>query len=179
MSQFLRVVQRIALAACALAGCSQKTTQGSGPPLERMTQLTCASQTYRVAADKIDAAVNDACEHAKQSAQALKDYRATVTRFTCQESDGHVVLSLLAPRDLFDEYGKNCQQYLAVQEAFRNRSIDIHAHHDASQEFTAKNNELARKHGEDDNALFRQRASDQATVGRLIKERGGSIEIPN
>jgi hypothetical protein len=32
---------------------------------------------------------------------------------------------------------------------------------------------------EEDNALFRQRDADQAALSRLIKNRGGSIEITN
>jgi hypothetical protein len=155
----------------ALVGCNRHAAG------EHLTQLSCASQTYRIAADKIDATVNDACERVKQSAEALKAYRATVARFTCQASDGHVLLSLLAPHELFDDYEKNCQQFRGIDDAFRGHTIDIQAHHEGSREFTARNNELARSHGEHDNVLYRQRQADLVALSRLIKERGGSIEI--
>ena len=171
-----QVVVLVLLAACAVGACTRKTGQGAGAQL---TQLSCAAKTYRIGADRIDAEVNEACDRVRKSAQALAAYRATIARFTCQESNGHVVLSLLAPRDEFDEYDRNCRQYLAAQDAFHNRTMDIAAHQIASRDFTASNNQLARKHGEEDNALFRQRDADQAALSRLIKNRGGSIEITN
>jgi hypothetical protein len=166
----------LALVACAVCGCSRKPAEATAT---RTTQWTCGSKTYRVEADRIDSEVNDACRRANASAEALRAYRATVSRFTCQEDNGHVILSLLAPTSLFDDYEKNCRQYLSVEQAFRNRAIDFESHRTASRDFTARNNELARRHGQDDSALFRQRAADQVSLSRLIKDRGGSIEITN
>jgi hypothetical protein len=174
MKAFAQVMALALLAACVLGACARKAGPGAaGQP----TQLSCGSKTYRVGAERVDTEVNEACDRVKKSAEALKAYRATVARFTCQGSDGHVVLSLLAPRDEFDEYDRNCRQYLAAQDALHNHTIDIAAHQAASRDFTAKNNELARKHAAEDNALFRQRDADQAALSRLIKDRGGSIEI--
>jgi hypothetical protein len=166
----------VVLLTCASSGCSRHSPDTSGG---QMAQLTCGGRTYRVGADRIDAEVKDACQRVNASAAALRAYRATISRFTCQESNGHVILSLLAPTSLFDEYEKNCRQYLSVEEAFHSRAIDLDSHRAASKDFTARNNELARRHGQDDNALFRDRAADQASLGRLIKNRGGSIEITN
>jgi len=173
-----RVILLALLTACAVAvgACTRKAAEGAGGQLR---QLSCGSKTYRLGADRIDAEINEACDRAGKSAEALKAYRATVARFTCQESDGHVILSLLAPRDESDEYQRNCRQYLAAQDAFRNHTTDIAAHSAASRDFTARNNELARQHAAEDNALFRQRDADQAALSGLIKNRGGSIEITN
>jgi len=170
------VIVMAVLAACAVGACARKAGEAAGGQL---TQLSCGSKTYRVSADRIDSEVDEACDRVSKSADALKAYRATVARFTCQESNGHVVLSLLAPRGLFDEYDRNCREYLAAQDAFHNHTIDIAAHSLALRDFTASNNQLARKHGEEDNALFRQRDADQAALSRLIRNRGGSIEITN
>lgn len=174
MKQPCHVMMLAVLAAVAVCACSRKAGEGAGG---QMTQLSCGSKTYRVSAERLDAEVNEACERVTQSAEALKAYRATVARFTCQESNGHVILSLLAPRAQFDDYDRNCRQYLNAEDAFHNRTIDIAAHQVASRDFTARNNDLARKHAEEDNALFRRRDADQASLGRLIKERGGSLEI--
>lgn len=168
--------------ACAGAACARKTAdagkaaENGGSPL---TQLSCGSKTYRIGADRIDGEVDDGCRRVKASADALRAYRATIARFTCQEGNGHVVLSLLAPSSLFDEYDRNCRQYLGVEEAFHNGGIDIAGHRQALSDFTAKNNELARRYGQEDNALFQQRQADQASLSRLVKDRGGSIEITN
>lgn len=169
-------VSTLVVVTCTVCGCSRKPVEATGG---QMAQLTCGSKTYRIGADRIDGEVNAACQRANASAEALRAYRATISRFTCQENNGHVILSLLAPTSLFDDYEKNCRQYLSVEEAFHNRAIDLDTHHAASRDFTARNNELARRHGQDDNALFRQRAADQASLSRLIKDRGGSIEITN
>lgn len=176
MNEPARVIMLALLAAYAVGACTRKAAEGAAG---RLTQLSCGSKTYRVGADRIDAEINEACDRVGKSAEALKAYRATVARFTCQESNGHVILSLLAPRDEFDEYERNCREYLAAQDAFRNHATDIVAHSVASRDFTARNNELARKHAAEDNALFRQRDADQAALSRLIKNRGGSIEISN
>jgi hypothetical protein len=176
MRRFSHTMMLVALIACAVCACSRKAGEGAGG---QMTQLSCASTTYRVSADRVDGEVNDACERAKKSAEALRAYRATISRFTCQRSDGHVILSLLAPQDEFDEYDRNCRQYLSAEDAFHNHPSDMAAHQAASRDFTARNNELARKHGTDDNALFHRRQADQASLGTLIKSRGGSIEITN
>lgn len=175
MKQPPHVLMLAVLATLAVCACSRKA--GESPGGGQMTQLSCGSKTYRLSAAHVDAEVNEACERVTQSSEALKAYRATVARFTCQESDGHVILSLLAPREQLDDYDQNCRQYLSAEEAFHNRTIDIAAHQTASRDFTTRNNELARKHAAEDNALFRQRDADQASLSRLIKNRGGSLEI--
>ncbi|HXY95965.1 MAG TPA: hypothetical protein VEH00_03250 [Steroidobacteraceae bacterium] len=176
MKKFTQLMVLALLAACAVGACARKSGEAAGG---QATQLSCGNKTYRVSAERVDAEVNEACDRVRKSAEALEAYRATVARFTCQESNGHVVLSLLAPRDEFDEYDRNCRQYLTAQDALHNHTIDIAAHQAASRDFTASNNQLARRHAEADNALFRQRDADQAALSRLIKNRGGSIEITN
>lgn len=175
MRPSLRIILLVVLA-CAVSACTRKAAEGTAGQL---TQLSCGSKTYRIGADRVDHEVDDACRRVKASAEALRAYRATISRFTCQEDNGHVVLSLLAPRDLFDQYDMNCRQYLDVEQRFHNGAVDIGAHRVASRDFTARNNELARQHGQDDNALFHQRQSDQASLSALVKDRGGSIEITN
>ena len=166
------------LAVCALAACSRKTVGGQpAPAVADLTQLPCGSKTYRVSADRIDKEVRGACERAQQSGQALQAYRGTITRFTCQGSDGHVTSSVLVPRAQYDDYDRNCRQYLTVEEAFHRHAADIGAHQAALRDFIAANNALVKKHLDDDNALFRQRQADQAAASALIKSRGGSIEI--
>jgi len=176
MKELAHLTLLVLLAAYAVGACTRKAGEEAGG---RLTQLSCGSKTYRVSAERVDATVNEACDRVRKSAEALKAYRATIARFTCRESNGHVILSLLAPRDQLDEYDRNCRQYLTAQDALHNHTIDIAAHQIASRDFTASNNQLARKHGEEDNALFRQRDADQAALSRLIKDRGGSIEITN
>lgn len=159
------------LAICALSACSRKAADG------QLTQLSCGSKTYRVSADGVDGEVRGACERAQQSEQALQAYRGTLTRFTCQGSDGHVTSSTLVARAQYDDYDRNCRQYLTTEEAFHRNTADIGAHQSALKDFIAANNALAKKHLDDDNALFSQRQADQAAVSALIKSRGGSIEI--
>jgi hypothetical protein len=164
----------VVVLACAAAACARKTAENSG---SQLTQLSCGGKTYRIGADRIDGEVDEGCRRVKASAEALRTYRATIARFTCQEDNGHIVLSLLAPSSLFDQYDRNCRQYLDLQQAFHAGTMDIAAHREAMKDFTAKNNELARRHGQDDNTLFRQRQADQASLARLVRDRGGSIEI--
>jgi hypothetical protein len=184
MHRVIHVTALLALLACGACGCSRKSADTSSVDTResaggQLMRLSCASTTYRVRADQVDSDVNDACGRVKKSAEALRAYRATIARFTCQEGDGHIVLSVLAPRDQFDDYDKNCQQYLTAKEAFRNHTSDFAAHQSASREFTTRNNELVRKRSEEDNALFHQRQADQASLNTLIRNRGGSIEITN
>ncbi len=176
MQRFSHTMMLIVLSAGAVGACTHKAGESAGG---QITRLSCGSITYRVSAERVDAEVNDACERVKRSAEALRAYRATISRFTCQRSDGHVVLSLLAPRDQFDQYDSNCRQYLAAEDEFHNHPGDFAGHQNASRDFTAKNNELAKKRSADDNALFSQRQADQTALSGLIKSRGGSIEIAN
>jgi hypothetical protein len=163
------------LAVCALSACSRKASHSGGDSQSgadgQTTQLSCGSKTYRVRADRVDGEVRGACERAQQSEAALQAYRGTLTRFTCQGSDGHVTSNLMVPRAQYDDYDRNCREYLTRNTA------DIGAHQSALKDFIAANNALAKKHLDDDNALFRQRQADQAAVSTLIKSRGGSIEI--
>jgi hypothetical protein len=171
-----------ALAVCALDGCSRKPAPAALEAPSAAggeTQLPCGSKTYRVSAAAVDDEVRGACERARQSESALQAYRATLTRFTCQGSDGHVVSSVQVPRAQYDDYERNCRQYLTTEEAFRNHTADIGAHQSALRDYIAASNVLTKKHVEDDNALFRQRQADQAAVSTLVKSRGGSIEIRN
>jgi len=165
-----------ALAVCALEGCSRKPAAVASVA-EGESQLPCGSKTYRVSTAAVDDEVRGACQRASQSESALQAYRATMTRFTCQGSDGHVHSSILVPHAQYDDYERNCRQFLTTEDAFHNHTADIGAHQAALKEFIAANNALAKQHLDDDNALFRQRQADQAAVSTLIKSRGGSIEI--
>jgi hypothetical protein len=181
MAPVIRALSLTALVACALCACSRKAGHAGGESPSgadsQLTQLSCGARTYRVSAERVDDEVRGACERAQQSEQALQAYRGTLTRFTCQGSDGHVTSSLLVPRAQYDDYDRNCRQYLATEEAFHRNTADVGAHQAALKDFIAANNALARKHLDDDNALFRQRQQDQSAVSTLIRSRGGSIEI--
>ena len=181
MQSVIRAASLAVLVVCSLSACSRKAGNPGGESpsgtVGEPTQLTCGSKTYRVGADRVNDEVRGACERARQSEEALQAYRATLTRFTCQGSDGHVTSSSLVPRAQYDDYDRNCRQYLTTEEAFHRNTADIGAHQSALKEFIAANNALTRQHLDEDNALFRQRQQEQSAVSALIKSRGGSIEI--
>ena len=163
--------------ALVLAGCGHRTSTGAAvsPPLEGGESASgwmCADKTYRLGVDRVDSELKDSCERVKQSRAALDSYRATIQRFTCQKSDGHVVMSVLVPKDQFDDYGILCNEYLSNVS-----SADPASRREANAKLTAGGNQLVRRHMQQDEALFRQAKADRTTLNRLVKERGGAIEI--
>jgi hypothetical protein len=181
-------VMLVALLAGTVSACGAHPGHESSQGGVAAAQLTCGGKTFRLDAERIDGALHEACDRANASLDALKAYRATVVRFTCQESNGHIVSSLLAPQDLISGYDASCKEFLAAKDAFHASmqspaATDPHAafeqHRTASAKFTAATNELARRHGLEDNTLYRQRQADLASVSQLVKNAGGSIEITN
>jgi hypothetical protein len=177
-----------AMLAAGVLGCGAHSGHGSSPPSTPAAQLSCGGKTFRLDADKINRAMHDACDRANASLDALQAYRATLVRFTCQEGNGHIVSSLLAPQDLISSYDASCKEFLAAKDAFHASlqsapAADPHAafeqHRTAAAKFTAATNALARRHALADNALYRQRQADLAAVSQLVKNAGGSIEITN
>jgi hypothetical protein len=154
---------------------------------DQSIQLKCGTTTYRVLRRRVSSDVHAACERAGASLDALQTYRASVSRFTCQEDDGHVVHSLLVPKDLRDAYEQNCHEYIRASDAYRSarrgssdeRDAALRTHHDAFAQFNDAANSLARKYAAEDNALFRQRQADQGSMNALVKDIGGAIEIAN
>ena len=189
MKQRVRGAARVILAATlasGVCGCGAHAGHGSSQGSTPAGQLSCGGKTFRLDADKINSAMHESCERANASLDALQAYRATVVRFTCQEGNGHIVSSLLAPQDLISGYDASCKEFLAAKDAFHASlqsapAADPHAafeqHRTASSKFTTATNELARRHALEDNTLYRQRQANLASVSQLVKNAGGSIEI--
>jgi hypothetical protein len=154
------------IAALVVYGCRGGHPHGasSSDATAAPTPLSCGDKTYRLEAARITADVNGACDRYHASQGALQAYRATMTRFTCQQSDGHVTQSVLVPVDLLDQYNANCREYQSGE---------------ALSKFSAQSNALSKQHMDRDNALFRQSKSDLAALNALVKVAGGSLEIPN
>jgi hypothetical protein len=123
--------------------------------------------------------VKSACERLSHSHEAVRARRGARVRFTCQEANGHVVESTLVPSDSLAEYEQNCRRYLAANEPLRDGTADVHAHFAALRAFVDANNQLTHQSVDQSNALWRQERTDRASLNRLVKERGGSIEITN
>ena len=191
MKQRVRGAARVILAAMLASGvfgCGAHAGHGSSQSSTPAGQLSCGGKTFRLDADKINSAMHESCERANASLDALKAYRATVVRFTCQEGNGHIVSSLLAPQDLISGYDASCKEFLAAKDAFHASmqsapAADPHAafeqHRTAAAKFTTATNELARRHALEDNTLYRQRQANLASVSQLVKNAGGSSEITN
>jgi hypothetical protein len=159
---------------------SSVTAQASADALVR---LSCGEKTYRLSNDKIDDDIQGACEQAKQLLAAVQAYQAATVHYTCQDSDGHIREGRTVPKYLLDDYARNCQEYVAAEEAVRNGTQDRSlgrsaAHRAAAKKFTDKSNEIALRGAADADALYQQKTTNEAHLNKLIKRAGGSIEIP-
>jgi len=169
----------LALLACGVAGCghgsSGDTTSASTG--DKTTRLVCGKTSYRISADRIDSEVSAACERFRQSSGEVHSHSTARTRFTCKDGDGHVVLSAPVPNELLDEYDRSCQQYLAADQPSHNAAGDRQAHSTALREFQMRERQLVAQTVDAANEAWRRNNADQASLNRLIRSRGGSIEI--
>jgi hypothetical protein len=168
------------LLGCGLPGCSGNHGGGrnSGEnAATQLTQLKCGDATYRIIPDRIDVEVSGACDRVTKSHEAEQSSRAARARFTCQDSKGHVVESVLVPNALLEDYNRSCQQYLAADQAFENGTADRSIHFAALRAFQDETNQLTRQSVDDANTTWRQNRADRALLNKLVKDRGGSIEI--
>ena len=144
--------------------------------------MTCGPTTYRLDADRVDSEVQAACERVKQSSATLLRYGAAARlRYTCQRDDGHVVQSLLVSRDLADQYEKACQAYraaVAAADAAANAPEASHAKAAALRTLVADTNALTDRFVREANRDYDKNKAEQRTLHQLVKDRGGSIEIP-
>jgi hypothetical protein len=154
---------------------------------DQSIQLKCGTTTYRISGRRVSSDVRAACDRVGASFDALQTYRASVSRFTCQESDGHVVHNLLVPKGLRDAYEQNCREYVRAGDAYRavraassaDRRAALRSHREAFERFSDAANRLARKYAAEDEALFRQRQADQGSMNALVRDLRGSVEIAN
>jgi hypothetical protein len=156
------------------AGSSEAGSNGSQP-----AQLKCGDTTYRLSSDKIDSEINGACERMTKSYDATMSNRSARARFTCQDSKGHVVLSMLVPDDSLENYNRSCQQFLGAEAALPNSPTDRQPYFNVLRTLQAETNQLTRQSVDAANAIWRQNRADEAALNQLVKVRGGSIEIAN
>ncbi len=173
------LVVLLALSACGLAGCGRGSSGGvtSASTGDKTTQLVCGKTTYRISADRIDSEVSAACERFRQSSEEMRSHSTARTRFTCKDGDGHVILSAPVPNELLDQYDRSCQQYLAADQPSHNGAGDRQAHIAALREFQVRERQLVTQTVDTANQTWRRNKADQASLNRLIRSRGGSIEI--
>jgi hypothetical protein len=192
MTQYVRSTALVALFfvfGCVLAGCGggRSASTGGGTnsgtssagenTASQLTELKCGNTTYRLSAAKIDREVNEACDRVNKSHESDRASRAARTRFTCQDSKGHIVESRPVPNALLEDYNKSCREYLSTDAQFENGTADRTTHFDALKRFQSETNQLTKQSVDEANANWRQNRSDQASLNTLIKNRGGSIEI--
>jgi hypothetical protein len=156
------------------AGSSEVVSNGSQP-----ARLKCGDTIYRLSSDKIDSEINEACERMTKSYDATMSHRSARARFTCQDSKGHVVLSMLVPDDSLENYNRSCQQFVGAEAALPNSPTDRQPYFNVLRTFQAETNQLTRQSVDAANAIWRQNRADKAALNQLVKVRGGSIEIAN
>ena len=156
------------------AGSSEVGGNGSQP-----AQLKCGDTTYRMSSDKIDSEINEACERMTKSYDATMSNRSARVRFSCQDSKGHVVLSMLVPDDSLENYNRSCQQFVGAEAALPNSPTDRQPYFNVLRKFQADTNQLTRQSVDAANVIWRQNRADKAALNQLVKVRGGSIEIAN
>jgi hypothetical protein len=183
------LVALLLLVGCGLSGCGRDASTGAdnksaaggevGSNGSQPAQLKCGDTTYRLSSDKIDREINEACERMKKSYDATMSNRSARVRFTCQDSKGHVVLSMLVPDDSLENYNRSCQQFAGEEAALPNSPTDRQPYFNVLRKFQAETNQLTRQSVDAANAIWRQNRADKAALNQLIKVRGGSIEIAN
>ena len=169
------------IVAGGLSGCGRESgssgMKGASSEGGGSTQLKCGDTTYRMKPDKIDGEINGACERTTKSYEATMSSRSARVRFTCQDSKGHAVMSMLVRDDLLEDYNRSCQQFIAAEAALPNSPTDRQPYFAVLKQFQAETNQLTRQSVDAANAIWRQNRSDKATLNQLVKVRGGSIEI--
>jgi hypothetical protein len=155
------------------AGMKNATRSADGRP----THIKCGDTTYRLSPEKIDGAINEGCERTTKSYELMMSSRSARSRFTCQDSKGHVVMSMLVRDDLLDVYNRSCQQFGAAEAALPNSPTDRQPYFAVLKQFQAETNQLTRQSVDAANVIWRQNRSDKAALNQLVKARGGSIEI--
>jgi hypothetical protein len=183
------LVALLLLICCGLSGCGRgrdastaagnKNAGGSeyGSNGSQPSQLRCGDTTYRLESDKIDREINEACERMKKSYEATMSSRSARVRFTCQDSKGHVVLSTLVRDDSLEDYNRSCQQFVAAEAALPNSTTDRQAYFAVLRKFQAETNQLTRRSVDAANGVWRENRADKTALDRVVKARGGSIEI--
>jgi hypothetical protein len=184
------LVALLLLVGCGLSGCGRGRDASTGAGNKSASseygsngslpaQLRCGDTTYRLSSDKIDSEINEACERMKKSYEATMSNRSVRVRFTCQDSKGHVVLSMLVRDDSLEDYNRSCRQFAAAEAALPNGATDRQAYFDVLRKFQAETNQLTRQSVDATNAVWRQNRADKTALNQLVKARGGSIEIAN
>jgi hypothetical protein len=115
----------------------------------------------------------------KKSYEATTSNRSARVRFSCQDSKGHVVLSMLVRDELLEDYNQSCQQFVAAEAALPNSTTDRQAYFEVLRKFQAKTNQLTRQSVDRANAIWRENRADKTALERLVKAHGGSLEIAN
>src|SRR5690348_5103572 len=118
----------------------------------------------------------DGAGRASQSAAILDRYSAAAcVRFTCARADGHAVQSVLVSKNLLRDYDQACAEYVTAAGAAHSHS-DLHAAAEALRaDRTDQCTDTPRRGGSE--PQFRQAQDRPRCSRRLVKERGGSIEI--
>jgi hypothetical protein len=166
-----------------LSGCGRDAGSGAGiknagsGEAGQPTHLKCGDTTYRLSSNKIDSEVNEACERVKKSYEATTSNHSSRVRFTCQDSKGHDVMSMLVRDDLLEDYNRSCQQFVAAEGALPNSPTDRQPYFAVLKQFQSETNQLTRQSVDAANVLWRQNRTDRAALNKLVKVRGGSIEI--
>jgi hypothetical protein len=181
------LVALLLLTGCCLSGCGRGASTGAGnrnaggtengSNVSQPAQLRCGDATYRLSSDKIDGEINQACERMKKSYEATMSNRSARVRFTCQDSKGQVVLSTLVRDDSLEDYNRSCQQFVAAEAALPNSTTDRQAYFAVLRNFRAETNQLTRRSVDAANDVWRENRADKTALDRLVKARGGSIEI--
>jgi hypothetical protein len=134
------------IVAGGLSGCGRNSgssgMKNAGSEAGRSTELKCGDTTYRLNADKIDSELNEACERTKKSYEATKSSRSGRVRFTCQDSRGHTVMSMLVRDDLLEDYNRSCQQFVAAEANLPNSPTDRQPYFAVLKQFQAETNQL-------------------------------------
>jgi len=156
------------------AGSSESGSNGSQP-----VQLKCGDTTYRLSSDKIDREINEACEQLNKSYEVTMSNRSARVRFSCQDSNGHVVLSMLVRDESLEDYNRSCQQFVAAEATLPNSTTDRQPYFNVLRKFQTETNQLTQQSVDAANAIWRENRADKAALNQLVKVRGGSIEIAN
>jgi hypothetical protein len=183
------LVALLLLAGCGLSGCGRGTSTGAGnrnaggtengSNANQPAELRCGDTTYRLSSDKIDGEINQACERMNKSYEATMSDRSARVRFSCQDSKGDVVLSMLVRNELLEDYNRSCQQFVAAEAALPNSTTDRQPYFQVLRKFQAETNQLTRQSVDAANVIWHESRADKTALERLVKAHGGSIEIAN
>jgi hypothetical protein len=161
------------------AGNRSAGSSENGSNVSQPAQLRCGDATYRLSSDKIDREINQACERMKKSYEATMSIRSARVRFSCQDSKGHVVLSMLVRDESLEDYNRSCQQFVAAEAALPSSTTDRRAYFEVLRKLQAETNQLTRQSVDAANAIWRDHRADKTALERLVKAHGGSIEMAN